>query len=151
MNWKGGRKVNSKGYVEIWCPDHPNAMKGGYVLEHILIAEKAIGKILRSGVEIHHVNEVRGDNGNANLVVCENHAYHHLLHRRMRILKAGGNPNTDKLCSDCKRVYPKGLFYSDRTKYDGLTAKCKACVLARSERTNKISNARRKQRNCCKP
>lgn len=28
-SWKGGKKYHSKGYILIWNPSHPNAMKGG--------------------------------------------------------------------------------------------------------------------------
>lgn len=39
---------------------------------HILVAEKALGRTLPKGAEVHHVNEDRADNRNTNLVICEN-------------------------------------------------------------------------------
>lgn len=98
--WKGGKILNN-GYVTICKSEHPRADKHGYVLEHILVAEKALGKPLPNGVEIHHINENRADNRKENLVVCENNAYHKLLHQRMRASKICGNPNWRK-CTYCK-------------------------------------------------
>jgi hypothetical protein len=82
--------MHPEGYVLLLCPNHPRCMAGGYVLEHILVAERAIGHFLPKGAEIHHWNEVKTENRNRNLVICPNRAYHLLLHARMRIQRAGG-------------------------------------------------------------
>lgn len=65
-NWKDGRKLNC-GYVMLSFPDHPRADRGGYVLEHILVMEKEIGRYLRKGENVHHRNGVRDDNRLENL------------------------------------------------------------------------------------
>jgi len=39
-NWHGGRSITSHGYVIIKMPNHPYAMKSGYVYEHRLVAER---------------------------------------------------------------------------------------------------------------
>lgn len=77
-----GRYVDSSGYVKVRKP-----AGGGYMYEHILIAEKAVGHALPKGAEVHHVDENRSNNANGNLVVCQDRAYHQLLHRRMRRLR----------------------------------------------------------------
>jgi hypothetical protein len=97
--WKGGRFIAKSGYVHRLSPDHPRAVHG-YVLEHVLVAEAALGKSLPLGVEVHHVDENRSNNANDNLVVCQDRHYHALLHRRARALAACGNPNAHR-CHLC--------------------------------------------------
>lgn len=82
-NWKGGVHI-ADDYVKVHMPGHPSANTWGYVNEHILVAERAFGRRLPKGVVVHHVNEQGHDNRNENLVICENQAYHALLHTRMR-------------------------------------------------------------------
>ena len=80
------------------------ARSGGYrganpIRLHIERAEKALGKPLPPGAVVHHADGTKGDD--APLVICQDQGYHGLLHRRMRIVRAGGNPNTDSLCREC--------------------------------------------------
>lgn len=68
----------------------------GYVVirnkcEHVLVAEKVLGRNLKTSEHVHHVNGVRNDNRPRNLVICQDQKYHMLLHRRMRALKACGH------------------------------------------------------------
>jgi hypothetical protein len=139
--WSGGRKVNGPGgYVQVFSPEHPRAIKG-YVYEHILIAEKALGKFIEEPHEIHHFNEEKGDNKNSNLVVCGDRAYHFLIHARQRIGKRGGDPNKVKICSDCKALIDRTNFHNNSRSYDGLNWQCKPCTLARqaASRARKVA------------
>ena len=60
----------------------------GRRLEHRAVAERVLGKPLPPGAEIHHVNESKLDNRPENLVICQDHAYHALLHSRLAALRA---------------------------------------------------------------
>lgn len=46
-------RLNPKGYVMVWEPDHPNSARG-WMAEHRLVMEKAIGRLLRSDEDVHH-------------------------------------------------------------------------------------------------
>lgn len=66
-NWKGGRWVNRHGYVMVYSPEHPNATKRGYMLEHRLVMEQVVGRPLRRHETVHHKNGDRADNRPENL------------------------------------------------------------------------------------
>lgn len=138
-NWKGGRYVDVNGFVLIWSRCHPRSPRRGYVMEHMLVADKALGRPVPKTAQVHHVDKDRGNNSGGNLVICQDDAYHKLLHVRMRVKAAGGNPNTDKICCACKRVISKSEFHRDKSNGDGLRSKCKLC-------TNKSTLAYRKGR-----
>lgn len=72
------------GYKRIWMPKHPRATSNGYVYEHIVIAEKALGRPLEARHPVHHAGKDRMDN--SKLVICEDQSYHMLLHERARKL-----------------------------------------------------------------
>lgn len=127
-NYKGGMKIDHKGYVLILNHGHPRADCKGYVREHLLVAERALGRPIPLRHPVHHVNENKGDNSNSNLVICENQSYHQLIHIRTKVFSLGGNPNTDKFCIRCKKVFPCSSFGPDSTRRDGLRYQCKPCA-----------------------
>ena len=98
--WKNGQYIDTEGYVHVKHPHHRRAHVDGYVLEHLLVAERAMGKSLPLGAEMHHVNGDKADNRSSNLVVCDSRAYHSLLHQRQRALKACDHAHWRK-CNHC--------------------------------------------------
>ena len=60
--WKGGRKINHFGYVDILMEDI-----GKYVLEHRHIMEQHLGRPLLPNEQVHHKNGIRDDNRIENL------------------------------------------------------------------------------------
>ena len=119
--------MSAGGYVRRYAPNHPRADSRSYVPEHVLVAEAAVGYYLPRSVKVHHFNLIRTDNANTNLVVCENEAYHVLLHVRQRVADAGGDPNKDKICSHCKIPKEHKAFRPDRNTYDGMSTCCREC------------------------
>jgi hypothetical protein len=112
LNWRGGKNINSKGYVEIY------QNKKSYILEHIFIAEKALGKPLPPKAVVHHVDENKTNNFPNNLVICQNNIYHKLLHKRLRALNICGHADWE-ICQFCKKYDdPKNLIHTkDKHKY----------------------------------
>ncbi len=99
---------------------------------HRLRAEKALGKTLPLGVEVHHADGSKGDA--APLVICEDHAYHMALHTKMRVKAAGGDPWRDKICSMCKQVKSKDAFGRDARYPEDLDNCCRDCRIVSSRR-----------------
>src|SRR6266705_3230787 len=93
-------------YRYVKAPDHPGTTGSGYIREHILIAEKALGHYLPDAAEVHHIDGDGANNTNSNLVICENRKYHRLLHYRQKILALGGDPNTQRFCPTCRTMLP---------------------------------------------
>jgi len=79
-------KVEISGYLYIYLPSHPKSMKTGYVAEHRLVAEKKIGRQLRGGEVVHHINGDKRDNRPENLKVMSTpeHSKLHAIERRRR-------------------------------------------------------------------
>lgn len=52
-----------------------------YAAYHV-VAAKALGRPLPNGACVHHINGDCSDNRPQNLVICQDNAYHMLLHSR---------------------------------------------------------------------
>lgn len=113
------------------------------IAEHVAVAEKALGKKLPRGAVVHHVDENRSNNSPQNLVICESPRYHSLIHTRMLVAKAGGNPVTEKKCTRCKSIKPRAEFYSSSLHLDGKRNHCRECALELARINNPKRQARR--------
>lgn len=77
------RTVTKANYIQL------RTETGDYKFEHVIMAEKALGKPLPEGALVHHVDQ-DGTNNNTkspwNLIVCPDQKYHLMLHARARAL-----------------------------------------------------------------
>lgn len=81
---KGEGSIDAKGY-------RLTTVNGVQKREHVHIAEKVLGRPLREGECVHHINGDPADNRHENLVICPSNAYHKLLHKRQKALDQGVN------------------------------------------------------------
>lgn len=135
--YNGGRVMSKEeGYWIILAPKHPRANAGGYVPEHILRAEAALGHYLPEGAVVHHANGNKSDNRNENLVILPNLAYHILIHARMRRKQKYGDPNL-KRCGRCKKVIPLRDFPVNPKIYEGRDRLCETCYRGEGNNSTK--------------
>ena len=82
----GHTKKRDDGYIAVYVPSHPRANSDGYVMEHHLVMEKHLGRLIAPGEVVHHINGVRDDNRIENLMVMT--AKEHMsLHMKERHAK----------------------------------------------------------------
>ena len=85
--WKGGVLVE-RGYRWIWLSPEERAKhacklsRGRYIQEHVAVVEGVLGRCLKRGEVVHHINGDSLDNRKRNLLVCTQ-SYHMLIHQRM--------------------------------------------------------------------
>lgn len=119
-------------------PIHPYPLvkldSGEWEYAHIAIAQKAIGRPLPEGAEVHHFDENPTNNDPSNLVICQDRAYHKLLHKRQRIVAAGGDPNRERICCRCQLPKPIEVFRKATRSQDGLGGDCRDCANERNRR-----------------
>jgi len=107
-------------------------VNGKYKVESRVICEEVLGKPLPSNAQVHHVDENPLNNKNSNLIVCEDQAYHVLLHKRATALKVCGHANWIK-CYYCGEYEdPNNLYIMKRHRLEcqsGFHRKCRNLYL----------------------
>lgn len=80
--WRCG--ITRDGYVIVRAPkDHPRPthtnIEPPWIFEHILVAEKKIGRYLTENESVHHLDRIRDNNNPNNLEVVteDDHSYYH--------------------------------------------------------------------------
>lgn len=96
-------------YLCEYAPNHPRATKEGYVYVHILVAEKKLGRYLKDGECVHHIDKNKLNNSIDNLMVFKTLADHTAFHSGKKATLEGDvyvcndkvDKNTVKICPMC--------------------------------------------------
>jgi hypothetical protein len=96
---------------------------------YVKTAAAALGRPLPEGAVVHHVDEDRANGRNNNLVILQSRVEHMQLHKRLRTLRAGGNPWMQQICGVCKQVKDFTEFSPSKKLLSGRTTKCKPCTV----------------------
>lgn len=100
QRWKGGRYIDSHGYVVVWLAPRR------YQREHRLVMERLLGRPLERGESVHHRNGDKQDNRPENLELLSNGA-HVRLH-----WQNGDFPRPERPAAAChpdREHYARGL------------------------------------------
>ena len=77
-----GHKKKLCGYIAVYYPTHARANCNGYIYEHTLVMEEALGRPLAKDEVVHHINRDRTDNRIENLRLMSR-SEHSALHCNM--------------------------------------------------------------------
>ena len=105
-----GRVKNGDGYIRIFKPNHPYSTEQGYVMEHRLVVEKRLGRLLKPEEQVHHINKVKNDNHWENLIVFSSNSAHKMFETPMGRYNPnwkGGKPK----CKFCNKEISYGRKY----------------------------------------
>lgn len=78
--------IDINGYVGVYMPEHEKALSNGYVYEHILMAEQMLGRKLKEGECVHHIDRNRGNNSIENLMVFKTKGDHTAFHQGDKLI-----------------------------------------------------------------
>lgn len=98
---KSGRKIHTNGYILVRAKEHPLNYKGWYY-EHRLVMEKYLGRFLKKGECIHHMNGDKTDNKIKNLKLFVNGSTHSIVEKPKVF---------SKTCRVCGKTFMGGRNY----------------------------------------
>lgn len=85
--WKGGKYINSQGYVMIYVGNgrsHDQEGFSSYKKEHTLVAERELNRKLTKDECVHHIDGNRQNNEWSNLAVVSSNRHHKLCHNSLQ-------------------------------------------------------------------
>jgi hypothetical protein len=119
--WKVQKIIKKGDYNYVLLPEHPNATNNGYVLEHRVVMEKHLNRLLNSKEVVHHKNGNKKQNGVANLEILDKveHTKNHQKHRTTSMIKLQ--------CPSCKKEFDRRKGQTHLQKPQTWTACSRSC------------------------
>ena len=102
---------NGFGYALIKKEGHPRANHLGYVLEHILVLEKALGRPILPTEATHHIDGNRANNSPGNLILFKTKGMHAAFHGRLRAFETCGHYDWIRCCFCHQYDAPANLIH----------------------------------------
>lgn len=125
--WKTIKKGQ---YLYALIPNHPNATKNGYVLEHRAVMEQKLKRYLTAEEVVHHINKDKHDNSENNLQVMSV-SEHASLHNKT------GRTYVDLICPVCQNPFQREIRNIGKSDSPTCSRKCNGI------RSQKIQQQRR--------
>ena len=113
-NWKTIKKGD---YLYALDPDHPNATKNGYVLEHRKVVENSLGRYLKQNEIVHHKDGDKHNNSIDNLEIMTRSE-----HTRLHMLT--GRTKLEFVCPNCGLLFSKEIKNYKRDTIPKCSRKC---------------------------
>jgi hypothetical protein len=104
----GSRRKRWDGYIEVYYPKHPDAPKGGWMLEHRLVAEQKYGRRIGKGEHIHHIDGMKDNNNPDNLEILDPSTHAGISNKRGQQLRQAQRTELDLLRAEIQEY--RALF-----------------------------------------
>lgn len=131
---------NSDGYILIGCSDHPESNVFGVRYLHRFIAEIKLGRPLKKGEIVHHIDHNPSNNSIDNIRIFNSRKEHRLFHFAEKALKNGYIFRVTKPCLMCKKIKPVEEFaLSGGIQFKNKRApRCKLCTKIFNKKNERI-------------
>lgn len=133
LYWKVEKVISKGKYNYVIVRNHPKATANGYVLEHRIVMENHLGRLLEDDEIVHHKNGDKKDNRIENLIVMKLKD-----HSRIHALRTG-RKFVDLKCPECKTYFSKEKSKTHLNKGGRYTACSKKCRGIFSHRLKSIT------------
>lgn len=118
-NFKSGRTIASNGYVLVFKGvKHHLSDSRGYAYEHRLVMEEKLGRRLKKGEQVHHIDHDTKNNNPENLMLMESLREHKFFHRKTTDKRGVKEENPMVACEcGCGETFKKYDKYNRPRKY----------------------------------